>query len=119
MKEVREVKHQLRTWRLAGRALPLALVLAAIPLPALAEDTNKPATVPGLTASIAKEAAAGKVTLEQAKPAAAPDKARLGSASFFKKPVGIAVLGFVGAGLGYMAYSMSHDRIHSVARQNQ
>jgi hypothetical protein len=118
-KEVREVKHQFRTWRLAGRALALALILAAIPLPCLAEDSNKPAPAPGLAASVAKAAASGRVTLEQAKPAAAPDRAELGSTSFFKRPVGIVVLAMVGAGVGYMAYSMSNNRIHSVVRQNQ
>ncbi len=118
-KEVREVKHQFRTWRLAGRVLALALILAVIPLPCLAEDTNKPAPAPGLNASIAKAAASGRVTLEQAKPAAGPDKAELGSTSFFKKPVGIVVLALVGAGAGYMAYSMGANRVHSVVRQNQ
>jgi hypothetical protein len=117
---VREVKQQFRTWRLAARVLVLVMLVVAIPLPTLADDSNKPAAVPGLNASIAKAAASGKVTLAQAKPApATPDKAELGSTSFFKKPVGIAVLAIVGAGMGYMAYSMSNDRIHSVARQNQ
>ena len=56
--------------------------------------------------------------LAQEKPAPA-DKSDLGSASFFKKPAGIVVLGLLGAGIGYMAYSMSNDRIHSAVRQNQ
>jgi hypothetical protein len=114
-KEVREVKHYFRTWRLTARVLVLALALAAVPLPALAGDTNTP--VPGLKASIAS-AAAKSGALEQAKPAAV-DKTELGSTSFFKKPVGIVVLAVLGAGIGYMAYSMSNDRIHSVARANQ
>lgn len=113
------MKYQFRSWRPAARLLALALVLTAVPLPCLAEDSNKPAPAPGLKASIAKAAASGTVTLEQAKPAAAPDKADLGSASFFKKPVGIVVLAFLGGGVGYMAYAMNHSRIHSVVRQNQ
>ena len=118
-KEVREVKHQFRSWRLAVRGLALALVLAAIPLPCLAGETNKPAPAPGLKASIARAAASGSVTLEQAKPAATPDKAQLGSPSFFKRPAGMIVLAVVAAGTGYALYSVSRDRIHSVIRQNQ
>lgn len=113
------MKQLFRSWRPAVRVLALALVVTAIPLPGLAEETSKPVPSPGLSASIAKAAATGKVTLEQAKPSAAPDRADLGSSSFFKKPIGIVVLAVVGAGAGYMFYSMSHDRIHSVVRQNQ
>jgi len=113
------VKHQVRTWRMGVRVLALALVLAAIPLPCLAEETNKPAPAPGLKASIAKAAASGSVTLEQAKPATTPDKAQLGSPSFFKRPAGMIVLAVVAAGTGYAFYSASHNRIHSVIRQNQ
>lgn len=117
-KEVGNVKHQFRTWRTGVRVLALALVLSAIPLPGLAEESSKPAPVPGLKASIAKAAASGSVALEQAKPAA-PDKAQLGSSSFFRKPAGMIVLAVVAAGTGYAMYSASHDRIHSVIRQNQ
>jgi hypothetical protein len=114
---VRQVNHHFRTWRLAARIVALALVLAALPLPALAGEPGKASPAPGLRASIAKAAATHSAALEQAKPAA--DKAELGSPSFFKKPVGIVVLALVGGGLGYMAYSMSHDRIHSDVRQTQ
>jgi hypothetical protein len=113
------VKHQIGLWRPVARVAALALILAAVPLPGLAGEPNKLAPTPGLKASIAKVAASGSVTLEQAKPAAPPDKASLGSASFFKRPIGIVVLGVLGAGAGYMAYSMSHDRIHSVVRATQ
>ena len=115
------MKHQFRTWRLAARALVLALVVAAIPLPSLAEETSKPVATAGIQASIAKAAAPRNSVRrrQQAKPATTADKADLGSTSFFKKPVGIAVLAIVGAGIGYMAYSLSNDRIHSVVRQNQ
>jgi hypothetical protein len=97
----------------------LALVLAAFPLPGLAAEPDKVAPSPGLKASIAKVAASGDVTLDQAKPTAAADKTALGSSSFFKRPIGIVVLAVLGAGAGYMAYSMSHDRIHSVVRATQ
>ena len=117
-KEVREVKHQFRTWRTAARVLVLAMVVTAIPLPSLAEETSKPVATP-IKASIAKAAVTSSAAVAQAKPATAPDKSELGSTSFFKKPAGIVVLAVVGAGIGYMAYSMSNDRIHSVVRQNQ
>jgi hypothetical protein len=118
-KEVREVKAQFRSWRPAARMLALALVMAALPLPGLAEETNKPVPVPGLKASIARVAASGAVTLEQAKPAAAPDRAKLGSTSFFKSPAGIATILVVAIGTGFAIYSTKHDRIHSVVRQGQ
>jgi hypothetical protein len=112
------VKQQFRTWRTAARVLVLALVVGAIPLPSMAGEPGKSVATP-LRASIAKAAAANGAALEQAKPATAPNKSDLGSTSFFKKPVGIAVLAIVGAGVGYMAYSMGHDRIHSVVRSTQ
>lgn len=112
------MKHQFRSWRLAARVVAFAVAMAAIPLPGLAAEPNKPAPAPGLAASIASAAASSKVTLEQAKPAA-PDKAQLGSTSFFKSPAGVIVLAVVAAGTGYALYSASHDRIHSVIRQNQ
>jgi len=111
------VKDQLRTWRLAARVLVLAMVVAAVPMPSLAGEPPTPPATP-LKASIEKAAASHSEALQQAKPAAI-DKTELGSNSFFKKPVGIAVLAIVGAGIGYMAYSMSNDRIHSVVRQGQ
>jgi len=137
------VKHQDRTWRPAWRVAALALVLAAIPLPGLAGEPAKPVPPPGLRASMDKSAASLSVALADAKSAPPPglrasvdkaaasrsgalaqvkpatDKSELGSTSFFKKPVGIVVLALVGAGAGYMAYSLSNDRIHSTVRQNQ
>ena len=75
----------------------LVMLVVAVPLPTLADETSKPAPVPGLSASIAKAAASGKAALSQAPQAKpAPDKAELGSTSFFKKPIGIAVLAVVG-----------------------
>ncbi len=38
------------------------------------------------------------------------------SASFFRTPLGLAVIAVVGAGTGYAIYSSQHDRIHSTAR---
>jgi hypothetical protein len=113
---VGEVKHQFRSWRLAVRVFALALVLVAIPLPGLAEETDKPAPTPGLKVSIARAAASGSVTLEQAKPSAAPVETQGGSKSFFKKPIGMVVLAVMAAGTGYAVYSANHDRIAPTGR---
>jgi hypothetical protein len=113
---VGEVKYQFRSWRPAVRVFALALVLAAIPLPGLAEESNKPFPTPGLKASIASAAASGTVTLEQAKPSAAPAEAQVGSKSFFKTPIGVVVLAVMAAGTGYAIYSANHDRIPPTGR---
>ncbi len=114
------MKVQVCSWRLGLRALAFALVLAAVPLPGLAEESTQPVARPGLKASIARAAANAAVPAAQAQQKAAPpDKSQLGKASFFKTPAGIIVLAVVAAGTGYAAYSASHDRIHSVIRQNQ
>jgi hypothetical protein len=118
-KEVREVKHQFRTWRLAVRVFALALIVAAIPLPSLAEETKKPTPAPGLRVSIARATASSGVTLSQATPSTAPDRSQLDSKSFFKSPAGMLVLAVVAVGTGYAVYSTGHDRIHSVVRKNQ
>jgi hypothetical protein len=96
----------------------LALILAAIPLPCLAGESDKAVPPPGLKASIAKAATSGTTALEQAKPTA-PDRAKLGSRSFFKSPAGIATLVVVALGTGFAIYTAKHDRIHSVIRATQ
>ena len=85
------MKRQFPQWRPLGRVMALALILVAIPLPGLAGEPDKAAPPPGLKASIAKAATSGSTVLEQAKPTA-PDRAKLGSTSFFKSPAGIATL---------------------------
>lgn len=112
------MKRQFPQWRPLGRAVALALILAAIPLPSLAGEPDKAAPPPGLKASIAKAATSGSTALEQAKPTA-PDRAKLGSTAFFKSPAGIATVVIVALGTGYALYSWRHDRIHSVVRQGQ
>jgi hypothetical protein len=109
------VNHHFRSWRPVARAVALALVLAVVPLPGFAADGPKPVDKP-LTASIEKAAASAKLDAVQAKPATPPDTAALGSPSFFKSKVGVVVLGVFAAGVGYAAYSLSHDRIHSTTR---
>jgi hypothetical protein len=109
------VNHHFRSWRPVVRAVALALALAVVPVPGLAADGPKPVDKP-LAASIEKAAASAKLDAAQAKPATTPDSAVLGSPSFFKSKVGIMVLGVLGAGAGYAAYSLSHDRVHSTTR---
>jgi hypothetical protein len=101
-----------------ARAVALALILAAIPLPALAGDSTNAVPAPGLRASIAKAATSGSAELAQDKPQV-PDRAKLGSTSFFKSPAGIATIIVVALGTGFAVYSASHDRIHSVVRSTQ
>lgn len=111
------MKRLFRQWRPMARAVALALILAAIPLPALAGDSTKAVPAPGLKASIAKAATSGSAVLAQDKPQ--PDRAKLGSTSFFKSPAGIATIIVVALGTGFAVYSANHDRIHSVVRSTQ
>ncbi len=120
------MNFHVRTWRLPLRMLALVLIAAAVPWPCLAGEPGQPAQRPRLQASIApivKDVAAKAEPAAKAGPApraaAQEGKEQLGSTSFFKKPVGIAVLAVVAAGAGFAIYSASHDRIHSVIRQNQ
>jgi hypothetical protein len=104
------VRQAVRLWRSALRVLSLALVAAALPLPALAGDATQPTSKPGLRISI--QHAAASASLEQAPQAPAPDgKAALASPSFFKSKAGLAALAIVAAGTGYAFYSISHDHI--------
>jgi hypothetical protein len=123
-KEESEVKTRLLRGTL-GRTVAVALLAALVPLPVLAAEKSPTSPAPGIKATVdrivAREAAASKsVALARETQAAGPaDKSQLDSGSFFKTPAGIICLAVVGAGVAYAAYSASHDRIHSVARQNQ
>lgn len=106
-------------WRChLGRVLALAVVIALLPLPAMAGDAGQKTTTPGIRAS-----AAAMVKTEQLAATPAPaaqaqsGAADTGSPSFFKRPVGIAVLVTLAAGVGYALYSTSHDRIHSAGKK--
>ena len=107
------MNRPIRKWRLALRVLALALIVAAVPLPCLAQQPGQPAAKSGLKASI--PAVVHSVATGAAKPAAAQAtgdvKAPLQSRSFFKTPAGVVVLAVVGAGVGYTLYSIKHDRI--------
>ena len=107
----------VRQWRIALRvALVLALIVAAVPLPCLAQQPGQPATKPGRKASVQPAVHAVVAASHAEKPAVRAQatgeiKAPLESKSFFKTSTGIIVLAVVGAGLGFTFYSMSHDRI--------
>ncbi len=120
--------YQGRTWRVALRALALALAVAIIPLPGLAAETSQTSAAPGLRASIKRIAASTALTssrsqlqpaVRHSENAGQEGREQLGSKSFFRTPAGMAVLAVVGAGAAYALYSTSHDRIHSVVRQSQ
>ena len=111
------------------RAAMLAIAVTLVPLPALAADTAPAAPAQPLKASIATHAKREVLasTPRQAT-GASSTSARSGARAqsndphgqgFFRSPAGIACLAVVAAGTGYAIYSASHDRIHSVARQNQ
>jgi hypothetical protein len=97
------------------RVLALALVVAAIPLPALAGGPGQPAARPGIRASAANVVASTPLahSASQATQATPDAKAQLDSGSFFKTPAGLAIIAVVAAGAGYAIYSTRHDRINS------
>ncbi len=111
------MNSKVRRWRLVLRVLVLALIVAALPLPAMAGQPGQPTATPGLRASIAPAVrsvvatmkAPAKVAREQGTDA----KAQLESKSFFRTGPGIAVIAILAAGTGYAVYSAKHDRIHS------
>lgn len=111
---------QLSRWRFVLRALVLALIVTALPMPAGADDASQPSARPGLRASIASSAtlAAAKAPEPARSRAQATGdaKAPLESKSFFKTPVGAAVLAVFVAGTGYAIYSANHDKIKPVGR---
>jgi hypothetical protein len=105
-------------------ALALAVTLAPLPL-AAAERASTPAPAQPLRTSIAKHASREALV---ASPKTAEPRARQTrrqrsnnpqSSGFFRSPTGIACLAVIAAGTGYALYSVSHDRIHSVAREGQ
>jgi len=113
---------QSRSWLMMARVLLLALAVAAAPVPVLAAgDSPTPPGAPVLKDAIAKVAATEVAASARAQKSsgATADKSELGSTSFFKKPAGIIALVVVAAGGAYMAYSMKHNRIHSVVRAGQ
>ncbi len=120
-KEEQNVKEKL--WRCTfARVVAILMVVALVPLPALAGESGQPSKSPkGLAASIAtnaaREAAASTRTpapvARQADQAKNPD---LGTWGFFKTPLGIGVVAVLAVGTGYAIYSQKHDRILAPGR---
>ena len=99
------------------RVVALAAVLAMVPLPVMAgPPPGAPAVPAPIQASVAAIVASQPLA---ATPHAAAQTAPTdtGSVSFFKKPIGVAVLAVFAAGVGYAVYSTSHDRVKSPAKQ--
>jgi hypothetical protein len=102
-------------WRpTRARLVAIAAVLALAPMPlAAAEATpHTPPTI-DLRAAVKKAAATTSLSPLRAQASNTPD---LQSPSFFRTPLGIAVIAVVGSGAAYAVYSAHHDRIHSTAR---
>jgi len=111
------VNCHVRTRRLFLCVLALALVLAAVPPPVLAEGPSPPAAKSALQASVQKIVATTKLAQSQSPSGVSQaDREKLASPSFFKSKVGITVIAVMAVGTGYALYSTKHDRIHSQAR---
>jgi hypothetical protein len=97
-------------------ALGVTLALATVPLAAAEAAPQTPPAV-NLKAAVQKAASTERLSTttspQASQPAGTPD---LQSPSFFKTPLGLAVIAVVGAGSAYAIYSAQHDRIHSTAR---
>jgi len=99
-------------------AAGMTIALASVPLAAAAAETPAPPPI-SLKAAVAKAASTerlasnttARVQTAQQGTAMAPE-----SKSFFKTPLGIAVIAIVGSGTAYAVYSAQHDRIHSTTR---
>lgn len=106
--------------RVLAQLLVLGIALTVAP-PASAADSSQP------TAPLATSIAHAARTLALATPdgsARATEQAKpgdelAGSSAFFRQPLGIAILATLAVGSGYALYSLSRDRIRSVARQGQ
>ena len=99
-------------------AAGMTIALASVPLAAAPTDPPAQPTI-NLKAAVAKAASTERLASKTARvqtaqqgTAMAPD-----SKSFFKTPIGIAVIAIVGSGTAYAVYSAQHDRIHSTTRQ--
>ena len=116
------MKGRPSVWHVTcARVVAVGVMIALGPLPVAAAETNPPATPSvDFKAAVRKIAATERLASIPAAPArdrtqsgTAPD---LQSPSFFKTPLGLAVIAVVGGGAAYAVYSAQHDRIHSTAR---
>ena len=105
------MKVSLRRCHL-GRALVLAVIVALLPLPALADEGSGKAA-PGIRVSAAAIAKSEPLAANEATAAQAGAPAGTDSPSFFKSPAGIVTLVLVAVGVGRAIYSTKNDRIKS------
>lgn len=116
------MKGRPSVWRVTcARVVAVGVMIALAALPVAAGETSQPATPSvDLKAAIQKIAATERLASIPAAPARALMQSggapNLESPSFFKTPLGVAVIAIVGAGSAYAVYSAKHDRIHSAAR---
>lgn len=122
---------QVRRWRhSAGTALVLAAVLTVAQLPGVFAQSESPGPTPakpGLRLSAARVGAtldpAPRAWAGAARTSAKASAQTSGASggrdkwSFFKSPIGVAVLGAFAAGVGYALYSTQHDRVSSPGKQ--
>ena len=106
------------TWRITcARIAAAGLIVALAPLPLAAAESTLPLPSIDFAAAVRKSVAAERLTKASPAQTARPaDAAVLQSPSFFKTPLGLAVIAVVGSGAAYAVYSAQHDRIHSQAR---
>jgi hypothetical protein len=106
----------------------LAMALTLVPLPLLAADgatTTPPQPLKSSIAAHAKhEVLVSSPTAKRTTSTAVQTSTRKQTndprqPGFFRSPAGIACIAVLAVGTSYALYSASHDRIHSVARQNQ
>jgi hypothetical protein len=118
-------KSRLRASRAVATLCALTVGSSLIPTAAWADTTPQPTRSAPIQAAVQRAATAEHHRLDLQKLARPPQVAQsqqaegsaaLQSGSFFKSPVGIAVLAAFGAGVGYALYSASNDRIRSSGR---
>jgi hypothetical protein len=95
----------------------MTIALASLPLAAAAADPAPPSF--DLKAAVAKAASSERLASSTTAPAQTAQQGTTmapESKSFFKTPLGVAVIAIVGSGTAYAVYSAQHDRIHSTTR---
>lgn len=109
-----------RHTRVLASALALLLGLTVVAPPAFAAGPTPdpvPDPHPIATAAAAEVEAIPPASLVQAAPPApAATPAQPGDKPFFKTTTGVVALALLAGSLGYMAYSMSDDRVKSPAK---
>jgi hypothetical protein len=116
------MKGRPSVWRgTCARVVALGVLIALVPLPVAAAETH-PSATPSIDLKAAVQKVAATERLASIPAAPARDRVQSGTApnlespSFFKTPLGWAVIAVVGAGSAYAIYSAQHDRIHSPGR---